>query len=326
MSSSLQIGFVPPLCAPDYWVNTNIEVSTFPSMAPGITVGSQAAIQVNVNNNSASDTVTPIALQWVACALNTASGLTAAGIMPSLKPNGRSLALGQPLPPHSGTFATASWIPPASDFQYFFGSSSPWVWEDLQHTKLHVCVFANVYGTDSNGAPDGTSIPDWTAMGAISGNFCADPHHGQLNTVLQKVSGQMPRVHVPFFAGAAGKELESPAQISVLERRLNDRIERSVLAQIAREELDGVWPRPATQAAKLAGIIPVARKEDREQYYRTPKAVVDVKLRGHEIHPHVLTLELDKHEPAGTVHVFDVVQTNGDGKRGGFRLITISTH
>jgi len=40
----------------------------------------------------------------------------------------------------------------------------------------------------------------------------------------------------------------------------------------------------------------------------------------------MLKVALDKDDLLGAVHVFDVIQLNQEGTRGGFRLATIHTH
>jgi hypothetical protein len=44
-----------------------------------------------------------------------------------------------------------------------------------------------------------------------------------------------------------------------------------------------------------------------------------------ELQPLLLKVALDKDDPLGAVHVFDVIQLDQDGTRGGFRLATIHT-
>jgi hypothetical protein len=65
--------------------------------------------------------------------------------------------------------------------------------------------------------------------------------------------------------------------------------------------------------------------EDDESDPGTPRNVVALRFAPGELQRLQLKVALDKEEPLGAVHVFDVVQLNQDGTRGGFRLATINT-
>jgi hypothetical protein len=65
--------------------------------------------------------------------------------------------------------------------------------------------------------------------------------------------------------------------------------------------------------------------EDDEGDPGTPRNVVTLQLAPGEQQPLPLKVAFDKDDPLGAVHVFDVVQLNQDGTRGGFRLATINT-
>lgn len=331
--SNLSVGLTPPLCAGSYWLNSAIDVQTIPSGAD-FNVGQQASITVQLVNLSKTDTVTVDDLQVAVCAITSAGQFLPQGMMPSI-PNGLSGAGPFPITPSGGAFQAYTWTPQVSDIHFFLNNGS-WLWEDPSRLTLHVCVFANAYGTSPDPANPAGTVPegavyDWQQVGATA--FCSDQHHGQPNSALHRVAGQF-LILLPFLAGFAGKEPETRATISVFERTLDEEALAYALAELERAGLGDLHARPAMAPSKLLGIAPVRRAhdpdspgadpQDFEDVDTTPREAVDLLIRADEVRPMQLTIELNEDEEAGSVHVFDVEQINGDGTSGGFRFITFT--
>jgi hypothetical protein len=144
-----------------------------------------------------------------------------------------------------------------------------------------------------------------------------------------------------------------PGKVFVREPVFDPQAHRGVVEMIRLAGLDHLPIQPALLPARVAGIarfrsaverieqkveeiVDEGREalkhlrghwsdEDDESDPATPRNVVTLQLARGELKPLLLKVALDKDEPLGVVHVFDVVQLNQDGTRGGFRLATINT-
>jgi hypothetical protein len=63
--------------------------------------------------------------------------------------------------------------------------------------------------------------------------------------------------------------------------------------------------------------------EDDEKDPATPRNVLTLEFTGRALHPLLLKVAVDKDDPIGAVHIFEVIQANTGGTQGGFRLATV---
>ena len=146
-----------------------------------------------------------------------------------------------------------------------------------------------------------------------------------------------------------------PIKVKVFlrEQVFEPQADQGLVGMIRRAGLDGLPIQPAPVPARVAGIarfpgvgerieqkaeeiVKEAREglehlrghwadQDDESDPGTPRNVLTLHLAPGELQPLLLKVALDKDDPLGAVHVFDVIQLNQDGTRGGFRLATIHT-
>ncbi len=343
-----------PGCGGNFWFNGNIAIST-----GVLNVGQPTTISITVKN---TDDV-PVRLndvQATVCAFNTMHSFNSAAILPSLQltnplvwdntfpfPNDLVIAAGG-----STTVQLPAWTPQASDIHHFDNVPGA-AFENLPKTSLHVCIFANCTGSfppvNTGAVTDDGALVNWNS--AVSGSFCSDTHHGQLNTSLHRLSNQF-HMSIPFYAGSAGEREIGKAKVFLREVAFDASAQPELMAMIKRAGFGALPIQPAAVPARVAGLArfrgvvervkeklsEVADEikegaehlighwayEDDENDPQTPRSVLTLNLTANALQPLLLKVAVDKDDAVGTVHVFDVVQANANGTRGGFRLATIN--
>ena len=215
-------------------------------------------------------------------------------------------------------------------------------------------MHANTRGAPDPPVPvtlnDGAAM-DWTTLDPTS--FCSDQHHGQHNTSLQKTPVNQLAFTIPFYSPAPRPDQGGIGKVFVREPVFDPQAHKGVVEMIRLAGLGHLPIQPALLPARVAGIarfrsvverieqkveeiVDEGREvlehlrghwsdEDDESDPGTPRNVVTLRFAPGELQRLQLKVALNKEEPLGAVHVFDVVQLNQDGTRGGFRLATINT-
>jgi hypothetical protein len=349
-----------PGCSGDFWNNPNIKIST-----GVLNAGHAATIKLTIQNTNERFEVRVNHAEAIVCALNTMNHFTADTILPSLRPpfvNPLVVRNDKSPFPDDLTIAPAGsivvtlgpWTPTGFDLDYFDNTGT--FLDPKSKKDLHACVFAFCNGSwpppsddTTPGNFDGTAV-NWATFDDYT--FCADQHHGQHNTTLHRTLNQS-ALTVPFYAGIAGGRDGDIAKVFQRERAFDPQVHRDLVEMISLAGLDSLPIQPALLPARVAGIarfrstveridqkveeiVNEAREalehlqghwadEDEESDPGTPRNVVTLQLAPGKLQPLLLKVALDKDDPLGAVHVFDVVQLNKDGTRGGFRLATINT-
>lgn len=351
MTNFLVLG---PGCGGNFWVNPNIAVST-----GVLNVGQPTTISVTISNTY-GDQVRLNGVQVTVCAWNTMHGFNSASILPSLQSsNGLSWDNTFPFPndvviPPGGTttISLPSWTPQASDIHYFDNVLGA-AFENITKTSLHACIFANCLGSfppvQTGQVTDDGALVTWS--NAVVGNFCADTHHGQHNISLHRLATQR-HITIPFYAGLAGEREVANAKIFLREVAFDPIGDRALIDIIHRAGFGALPLQPAPVPARVAGLARFRSAtervkeevsevveeikegvehllghwayEDDENDPQTPRSVLTLNLTVNALHPLLLKVAVDKDDPVGAIHVFDVIQANSDGTRGGFRLVTIN--
>jgi len=216
MTNFLVLG---PGCGGNFWFNGNIAIST-----GVLNVAQPTTISITVKNTND----VPVRLndvQATVCAFNTLHSFNSAAILPSLKltnplvwdntfpfPNDLVIPAGG-----SATVQLPTWTPQAGDIHHFDNVPGA-AFENLPKTSLHVCIFANCTGSFppvmTGAVTDDGALVNWNS--AVSGSFCSDTHHGQLNTSLHRLSNQF-HMSIPFYAGSAGEREFGKAKVFLRE-------------------------------------------------------------------------------------------------------------
>jgi hypothetical protein len=264
------------------------------------------------------------------------------------------LAPGQStIPPGRTPIVLGSWTPTAADIDVF-KSVDGWEFEQDVSQDLHVCVLAQCDGSlppSSDGTANDGKVGDWADLALASTSFCADIHHAQLNTTLHRTLSKN-ALTLPFYAGIGPQKREQGGTTKVFlrEEAFEPQADHGLVEMIRRAGLGGLPIQPAIVPARVAGIArfrSAAKRieqraeeithevlehlrgrwaeEDDESNPGTPRNVLTLQLAPGELLPLLMKVAFDKDDPLGTVHVFDVIQLNQDGTRGGFRLATIHT-
>lgn len=274
--------------------------------------------------------------------INSAKDKSGAG---QIAPGGRSNPPGDP---SGGPFIIVGRFTP-TDADLAFLASVPGAAFEGTNRDLHCCVLANCVGSappsdDTTLITEG-AIVDWaTALGLGSMGFCSDTHHAQFNTTLARTLNNN-SLTVKFFAGVGPQKREDgPTKVFLREQVFEPQADQGLVEMIRRAGLDGLPIQPALVPARVAGIarfkaegiVEEAREalehlrghwadEDDESDSGTPRNVLRLQLAPGEVQPLLVKVAFDRDDPLGAVHVFDVIQLNEDGTRGGFRLATIHT-
>ncbi len=340
-------------CGGNFWFNPNITIST------GLLNAAQSTtISVKVTN-TAGESVRLNHVQVTVCAFNTLHSFNSTSILPSLTSgNGLNWDNVFPFPtdvviPAGGSFTVPlNWTPQTGDIHHFDNVAGA-AFENITKTSLHACIFANCSGSFPpvmTGAvtDDGTAL-SWNS--AAFGTFCTDTHHGQHNVSLHRLASQL-HIAIPFYAGLAGGRKSGIAKVFLREATFNPRTDPELLDMIQRAGLGALPIQPAPTPARVAGLTRFRgamqrleeglseaageikegvehlmghwADEDDENDPQTPRNVLTLDLSPNSLMPLLLKVAVDKGDPVGAVHVFDVVQSNSDGTRGGFRLATIN--
>lgn len=339
-------------CVDNYWLNPNIKI-----MTGGFSINQPSTIKITVHNHSFQNMQLNL-VEATVCALNTIHGFNTDSILPSLAVSPNKLSFEGPDLITSSTqdYTLGPWTPTQEDGDYLAGLRGAVFDKTIDGIDLHVCVFAVCTGQQLNGTSDGT-FPNW---GVVGDKFCTDRHHGQLNTTLHRTQNKLTAT-VAFFAGlgpgrgggGGGGGGGGNAKVFLREQVFDPQAHQGLVEMIRLAGLVDLPIQPAPVPARVAGIarfrsvgerieqkaeeiLDEAREvlehlrghwadEDDEGDPGTPRNVVTLQLAPGELKPLLLKVAFDKDDPLGAVHVFDVVQLNQDGTRGGFRLATINT-
>jgi hypothetical protein len=339
-------------CNGQPWLNPNISVNTGTFNA-----GKPSNISLTVSNFG-PEPVRLNSLRATVCAANTLHGFNAQSILPSLRNSNPLLydnvfpfpAPDYIIPPGgSQTVTLPTWTPTGADVNSFANVAGTLFDDPLTKLSLHACIFASCSGSwpatrsDPPGAvTDDGSLISWN--NAAFKNFCNDVHHAQRNVVVKRLKGQM-IAKIAFLSGSCSSE-DMEARVRVREvpfsmeehRDLQEMIRSAGLpheslapaefpaASISIAELTPDAGRVSTAGRSLIfsflaffrailGLPPAEPVEGRK--------VESARFKPMELRPFALSIQPDPEDRAGTVRLFDIVQSNNDGTRGGLRVVTV---
>jgi hypothetical protein len=218
------------------------------------------------------------------------------------------------------------------------------------NTTAHCCIVATCQGIeDVNGdaIPVGLFVP--VPANDLSGiDICNDPHEGQTNITIFPIAkkGQIRGLEggFAFLSGAANREVRKQVTVEVQPVIQGGEVDPAVLRVLKSGPWGSLPLKPATKPPKaislrknthhcegwLAKIICEA-EEIVEEVIEAVERLLGVggKWPGHRLkltlppngmQPLVFQAEVDADEDPGTVHVFDIQQTDETGERGGIRV------
>ncbi len=302
-------------------------------------------------------------VQAWACYPSPTSGTSAASlVLPSMQSSNPTWTGQQPIVgadpvSNPGDYQTTDGL----SFAYYLASLSP-TWTPTSgdlvppNTAAHCCIIANsagVYDAQSDGNSGylgygaGSPIPNNAELASLI-NICNFPYQGQLNIAIVPLPiGQIrtgSSLVREFGFLAAGLRTDRPTQavLEVTSVRQLGQVDPAVLRVLKAGPHRDLFLQPASSGLKglrlsknnyecqghLARLILEAEEiaeeviEALEHPFRHTSRL-RLKLPPKGVQPMLLRVELDASLPPGSVHTFDITQTDKSGKCGGIRVAAI---
>jgi hypothetical protein len=324
-----------------WWTNENIKLvgsSLGPTEAK---VGETVTVQVGVQGvvPTGGDTelnVVQHAQVWACYPSPTAGKTSAQLVLPSMQSSN---------PAFAGTVNVFGSNPVnVSDYQNPSSAAFAWVFlsgtwtpgmDDLvpPNESLHCCLVATSAGVARS---DVSPTPVGTVIAANSGlashiDICTDPYQGQRNIAIIAISHKRTgRASPKEFGFLAASLSERPTQLvlDITEVKQTDKIDSAVLQALRGGPYHDLPLKPATaglQGVRLSkNTYPL--KGHLAKIVREAESITQagtglrLNMPANGIQPLLFSIELDPTQPPGSVHVFDITQADGTGKRGGIRV------
>jgi hypothetical protein len=231
----------------------------------------------------------------------------------------------------------SSWIPAEEDFL------------EQANNGGHCCVIANVAGlsdVDLEDGPSGESVGTVITDNSQLNNdidVCTSLYQAQRNIVITDLKDGM--IRFPFLSGTPRQARNMQTSVSVTAVNQGNQIDPVIQKILATGPYKNLPLKPATKPPTSLRLAPHKDYKWNTWLCRIVREAEEIleELLGFDLHPfgggHQLHLNLPAHglqpvelnvavdpdEPAGTVHVFDIVQTNEGGAHGGIRVGAIVT-
>jgi hypothetical protein len=332
-----------------FYTNDNLRLSGS-SLGPtsakvGDTVRIQVGVQgVNVGTDGATVEDQILHVQAWICYPNTVAG-RAGPLVASMK-TGPTPAKDLTASPQKifGTGEVLDYqnpVQPPGPVYAQFTLDNPWKPQQADiippNVHAHCCIMATCQGlADVNNptgpVPVGLFVPG-TDLSQI--DICSEPHEAQRNiSILPITHGMIRRGTLlgdfGFLSGGVAGEERARVVVEVMPLAQPDRINPVILGVLQAGPWSGLPLRAARSGPRrlvlhknphlfegwLATII-----SDAEEFIEDPDGRrVTLALPPNGLQPMLLQMELDESEAPGTVHVFDIVQTDPSGRRGGIRV------
>jgi len=338
-----------------WWTNENIQLSGSSLGPTSAKVGDVVSIQVGVQgvtDRGATKEGNILHVQAWVCYPNTVPGL-AGPLVPSMMtgPTPAKDLTGSPASIFGST-QVGDYRSPGPAYKQFT-LDNPWSPKQGDiippNTEAHCCILATCQGVADVNNEGGVQVGLFVPGSNLSPiDVCSDPHEGQTNITILPISGHGRRQgrlllsDFAFLSGTANRAERTQALVEVTPLAQQNGIDPAVLRVLNAGPWSGLPLRPATSAprglglrknhhgfeASLAKIICEAEEfiedlieivEGRPYGDRRGRRI-KLTLPPRGLQPLLMQIEFDAGETPGTVHVFDVVQTDTSGRRGGIRV------
>ncbi|HME23602.1 MAG TPA: hypothetical protein VKI44_20130 [Acetobacteraceae bacterium] len=337
-----------------WWTNENIQLSGS-SLGPtsakvGDTVSVQVGIQGVLGSHGTEEGQILHVQAWV-CYPNTVPG-GAGPLVPSMLtgPTPAKDLTGSPVSIF-GSAQVGDYQSPGPAYKQFTLDNT---WSPQQqdiippNTDAHCCILATCQGLADINNEGGVEVGLFVLGTDLSPiDICTEPHEGQTNVTILPISGGMRRGGLllsdfGFLSGAAVRGERAQVVVEVTPLAQPNGIDPAVLRVLKAGPWSGLPLRPATSDPRGLGLrknrhgfegwlakIVCEAEEFIEDLVEIVEGRPDDDHRGRRIRltlppnglqPLLMQTELDASEPPGTVHVFDIVQTETSGRRGGIRV------
>ena len=340
-----------------WWTNENIQLSGSSLGPTSARVGDTVSIQVGVQgvtDQGHTEEGKILHVQAWVCYPNTVPG-RAGPLVPSMMsgPTPAKDLTGSPVTIF-GSAQSGDYQSPGPSYTQFTldNSWSPQAGDIIPpNTDAHCCILATCQGiadvNNEGGVQVGLFVP---GANLLPIDICSDPHEGQTNITILPLSGHHRRGGLllgdfAFLAGAANRDTRAQIAVEVRSLAQPNGIEPGVLRVLQAGPWKSLPLRPAVSEPRglglrknnhkcegwLAKIICEAEEffedlielvEGRPDDDRRGR-LIKLTLPPNGIQPLLMQTEIDASEPTGTVHVFDIVETEASGRRGGIRVATI---
>jgi hypothetical protein len=338
-----------------WWTNENIYLANSTWGPTDAGVGDEVTITVGVQGLVDSDGTSARArvagVQAWACLPTTGPTGTAGVVVPSMQ------AAGPPVWTAGETIMPAS---NPSEYHVTAGTPPPFAWipvgtwtptaSDIvaPNTSTHCCLIANCWGvadatgpvSNPGGNPVGAQIP--ADLAGI--DVCTSSYQGQCNIAIVPATGPPSSPYMARFGFVAlNPSLRDPTEV-VLEVRpvVQEHLDPPILRALQTGHHGSQALAPSASGVNAMRLRHNEHQQERglAALLREAEEIVEelveelthrsretsrlrLKLPPKGVHPLLCEIELDPNEPPGSVHVFDITQTDRNGRRGGIRIVTV---
>jgi len=322
-----------------WWTNENIKLVGSSLGPTEVKVGEPVTVQVGVQGVVPTGGDTELntvqhAQAWACYPSPTAGKTSVQLVLPSMQSSN---------PAFTGTVNVEGINPIFNPSDYQNTSSTGFAWISLSGTttadlvppneSTHCCLIATCAGVarvDVTNAPVGTVITSNSDLAAHI-DVCTSPYQGQCNIAILAVSHKRTGRAAPKEFGFLAASLsERPTQLvmEVTEVKQADKVDPAVLRVLGGGPYRDLPLKPATAGLQgirlskntypLKGHLATIVREATSIVQAGTGLRLDMPANG--IQPLLFRIELDPTQPPGSVHVFDITQADGTGKRGGIRV------
>jgi hypothetical protein len=295
---------------------------------------------------------------WACYPSPTAGSSSAALVLPSMQSSNPAFVGGQPVFGSNPIFNPGDYQYSADGAYYLIALSGTWTptAEDLvpPNKATHCCIVATSAGLAEALPKDGggfTGNPVGTFVASNSDlasdiNICTQPYQGQCNIAIVPVGGGQIRIpgsqvhEFGFLAAGLSANRSTQVVLEVTPVPQQDQVDPAVLRTLKAGPYRDLPLQPAPSSGlkglrltrntyECKGWLARLIREAEEILEEVIEAVehpfphssrLRLRLPPNGVQPLLLQLELDDALPPGSVHVFDITQTDSTGKRGGIRV------
>jgi hypothetical protein len=327
-----------------WWTNENIQLVGSSLGPTEVKVGETVTVRVGVQGvvPTGGDTELSIvqhAQAWACYPSPTAGKTSVQLVLPSMQSSNPAFA------GSVNVFGENPFFNPG-DYQNPSASAGGFAWISLSGTwtpttadlvppndSTHCCLIATCAGrarVDATNAAVGTVIAANSDLAAHI-DICTSPYQGQCNIAILAVGHKKTGRAAPKEFGFLAASLsERPTQLTmeVTEVKQSDKLDPAMLQALRGGPYRNLPLKPATAGVQgvrlrkntypLKGHLATIVREAGSITQVGTGLRLDMPANG--IQPLLFEIELDPTQPPGSVHVFDITQADGSGKRGGIRI------
>jgi hypothetical protein len=328
-----------------WWTNQNISLVGSSLGPTEVKVGETVTIAVGIQGVVGTEGDTEMAIiqnvqAWACYPSPTAGKTSAALLLPSLASSNPAFAGAQPVFGSNPVFNPGDYQNSLGGFFSLISLSGTWTptAEDLvaPNTDTHCCLLATTAGLAQaeskvgggfTGNPVGTVVPSDINLASLI-DICSSPYQGQSNIAIVPLVKHKRIGHEFGFVAAGLNSAPAEVVLDVTQVKQRDQVDPAVLRALRGGPYRALNLTPASSGVTGLRLAKNTHKftASLSKIIRPAEKIVEsgsslrLSLPSEGIQPLLLQVELDPTLAPGSVHVFDITQTDATGKRGGIRV------